>query len=89
MRGGEGAVDRDAVASNCSTGKRLSSFHKRINLNNSIRVFNRIIPPSEYRMSVPKSSTRLVYFVTFGEGSLSEVGMPTYTYIYIYREREM
>ena len=30
IRGGEGAVDRDTVASNCSTGNRLSDFNKRI-----------------------------------------------------------
>ena len=33
--GGEGTVDRDAVASNRSTGTRLSNFNKRISSKSS------------------------------------------------------
>ena len=39
LRGGEGTVDWDTVASNCSTGNRLSNFSKRINSTTRIEQF--------------------------------------------------
>ena len=51
---GEGTVDRDIVASNCSTGNRLFDLNMIIKLEklelrnlSSMRVSNRIIPPSK------------------------------------------
>ena len=35
FEGGEGAVDSDAVASNCSTGSCVSNFNNRINSKSS------------------------------------------------------
>ena len=54
VRGGEGTVDWNAVGSNCSIGSCLFNSNKRIKLEqlkvrnlSTIRVSNRIIPPSK------------------------------------------
>ena len=54
LRGGEGTLDWDTVASHCSTGNCLSNFNKKISSKklelislSSTRVSNRSIPPSD------------------------------------------